>query len=335
MEHGTIKKADAGELIAVIGGKYIVYGPLKDDEGVSLSKVGDGEDITFEYSNFNLSPKGLFFPQSEVIYTYDDSVESKESLPEEKFIVFGMRPCDASALLRLDEVYKNSSPEDPYYIRRRENAVIVSLACKKPCQTCFCTSVGEGPAAKAGADVIAFDLDDSLFFEACTKKGKKLLDLWSELLQEPDSAALESKERQKASASGKVYALDSEGVTEKLRKKFESPIWKEISQRCLSCGACTFFCPTCHCFGINDEPYGSENRRVRCWDTCMFKEFGGEASGHNPRGLIEQRLRQRIMHKFLYTAENFGDVFCVGCGRCINRCPVNIDIREIITEGTQ
>ena len=64
----------------------------------------------------------------------------------------------------------------------------------------------------------------------------------------------------------------------------------------------------------------------------MFPSFTLEASGHNPRSLNKERMRQRIMHKFCYTVKNFEDIFCVGCGRCITNCPVNIDIRETLAE---
>ena len=71
---------------------------------------------------------------------------------------------------------------------------------------------------------------------------------------------------------------------------------------------------------------------MRCWDSCQFPLFTLHASGHNPRPTYKERMRQRIMHKFNYCPENFEETFCVGCGRCIANCPVNLDIREVIKE---
>lgn len=69
---------------------------------------------------------------------------------------------------------------------------------------------------------------------------------------------------------------------------------------------------------------------MRNWDSCMFPLFTLHASGHNPRGQKIQRVRQRFMHKLKYYLDTYnGGVACVGCGRCVQHCPVNIDIREV------
>jgi ferredoxin len=123
-----------------------------------------------------------------------------------------------------------------------------------------------------------------------------------------------------------------EGLEEKLDKIFDSPFWDRVHQRCLGCAICTYLCSTCHCFALLDERVNSREQRVRSWDSCMFPDFTLEASGHNPRISNRERMRQRVMHKFNYFVKNFGETACVGCGRCIQNCPVNIDIREIIEE---
>ena len=70
-------------------------------------------------------------------------------------------------------------------------------------------------------------------------------------------------------------------------------------------------------------------------DSCIFPAFTAEASGHNPRSSGGQRMRQRVMHKLRYAFESFEEIFCVGCGRCVCSCPVNVDIRETIAEVMQ
>ncbi len=113
---------------------------------------------------------------------------------------------------------------------------------------------------------------------------------------------------------------------------WDEPIWEDISTKCINCGACTFVCSTCHCFDVTDEGKGKKGQRIRLWDSCMFQIFTREASGHNPRGMSTQRVRQRIMHKYNYFMDNYDQHLCTGCGRCVQVCPVNLDIREVIKQ---
>ena len=70
--------------------------------------------------------------------------------------------------------------------------------------------------------------------------------------------------------------------------------------------------------------------RVRGWDSCMYPMFTQHASGHNPRPNQAARWRQRTMHKFEYLPRNVGLYGCVGCGRCVQSCPVRLDIRHVL-----
>ena len=110
---------------------------------------------------------------------------------------------------------------------------------------------------------------------------------------------------------------------------FDSAVWETLTQQCIDCGICTFLCPTCHCFDIQDEGTPEQGCRVRLWDACAFREFT-ESAAHQPRPKHYSRYRQRIMHKFQYYPLNFGEILCVGCGRCILHCPVSIDLRSML-----
>ncbi len=166
-----------------------------------------------------------------------------------------------------------------------------------------------------------------------TEKGQELLGK-ADLPAEASDQEGEVFERalQEASEAGKSEEVDVPGMAKKLEGMFDSEYWEYTHQRCLGCGTCTYLCPTCHCFDIADEVVTDAGQRVRNWDSCMFDLFTLHASGHNPRPSQKQHLRQRIMHKFSYTVDRFSDAFCVGCGRCVTRCPVNIDVREILDE---
>jgi ferredoxin len=111
---------------------------------------------------------------------------------------------------------------------------------------------------------------------------------------------------------------------------FNAPFWEDVSFSCINCGICTYVCPTCWCFDIQDENRGTTGVRMRNWDSCMYPLFTHHGSGHNPRNTKMSRIRQRFMHKLKYFPDQYdAGIQCVGCGRCIRFCPVNIDIRSV------
>ena len=335
MERGVIEKGAFPQLVAAVAEDADFMGPVQRAEGVILAKLGTDDEVAFSYANTLLPAKRHFFPQSEVIYTYEGDVADAVPMPEGKTVLFGLRPCDALALVHLDKVFLDEQYVDPYYGARRENTVVISLACAEPAETCFCTSVGGSPAGTDGADAIAFDLGDSVLFESATKEGAEFVKRHKNLLKKPKADQVKAAEKMAKAAEKRVPSVDVADIAGKLRAVFESAAWDTIAERCLGCGVCTYSCPTCHCFGIYDEKRDTGGRRIRAQDGCMFPMFTLEASGHNPRSTTGERMRQRIMHKFRYTVENFGAIFCVGCGRCIIKCPVNMDVREVLSEATR
>jgi sulfhydrogenase subunit beta (sulfur reductase) len=130
-------------------------------------------------------------------------------------------------------------------------------------------------------------------------------------------------------------AIKSEVPTQTLKEHsatglFNADFWDEVQFACINCSVCTFICPTCWCFDIQDETHRNKGVRLRNWDGCMFPLFTLHGSGHNPRSQKLQRVRQRFMHKLKYFVDKYDNgVACVGCGRCIQQCPVNIDIRRV------
>jgi ferredoxin len=176
-------------------------------------------------------------------------------------------------------------------------------------------------------------LKTSLIFEPVSEKGNAFLSKNKKLFREATEKELQAKAKQAADSRKVMEKLSASAVPDSIGAKDTPAFWNEIAETCLSCGACTFLCPTCHCFDFYEEETRAGNRRKRVHDACMFASFGREASGHNPRPKPADRMRQRIMHKFSYTKENFDRVFCVGCGRCVRFCPSNIDLRETIAKA--
>ena len=212
-----------------------------------------------------------------------------------------------------------------------ESTTLIGLGCNDPCATCFCTQVGGGPFDSEGLDALLVDLGERYLIKGLTDKGEAFLARMNNGVP-ADDAALKDAEERARSASGKITASVS---TDKLKDKvindlFNAPFWEEVTFPCLNCGTCTYLCPTCWCFDIQDEVIGKEGDRIRNWDSCMFPLFTLHGSGHNPRDQKVQRVRQRFMHKLKYYVDKYDNgVQCSGCGRCVKYCPVNIDIRDV------
>ncbi|RLE12962.1 4Fe-4S ferredoxin [Candidatus Aerophobetes bacterium] len=323
-----ISKKEMNKFIQSLMADYTILAPV-NIEGIFFFKpVADFQGIDGEYKNSKKPPKEVFFPQTETMFKYKDGkVESTEKV-KGKRILLGVRPCDARANLLLDNVFAGEDYEDIYYTNKRENTIIIGLACNEPSSTCFCSSFGGGPFSKEGLDILLIDIKDSYLVDTVTDKGGKIL---TGEFKEATDKEVKLAEKIKNEAEKKIKSrIRIEGIKEKLDAMFDDPFWDELSERCIGCGICSYLCPTCHCFDIQDEAKNSQGRRVRNWDSCMFPLFTLQASGHNPRPTGKERMRQRIMHKFNYFVENYKEVACVGCGRCIINCPVNIDIRKVL-----
>ena len=347
MNARTIGKTELINFLAGLGSKYDVFAPVKKDGAICFEPLSSPEDVVFDYPNSLRTPKEFFFPQAEVLFTFQGAERQtdKPAANTKPQVLFGVRPCDSKALLLLDSVFDQEDYQDPYYIEKRKNMVLVGLACRNPQSTCFCTSVGGGPFDKEGLDILVTELDDNrCYVEILTEKGKQLIaeDSSFKTANKSDVQQVESVKKEAEAKIPTKVAL--EGLKEKLDGMFDSPVWDRIHEKCLGCAVCTYLCPTCHCFALLDEKVpapvlpaqktrvqvSSQGQRIRNWDSCMFPIFTLEASGHNPRVSNRERMRQRIMHKFNYFVDNFGQTACVGCGRCLINCPVNMDIREII-----
>jgi ferredoxin len=277
------------------------------------------------------SAKETFFPLCEDILSYEKK-EGKMTVADVDLarlpntVLVGALPCDAAAPGILDAVF-SWDYNDEFYLERRRRTAIIGIACTSADDACFCTAVGYSPAESKGSDLFLTPLQGGGFgVEVLTEKGESLFTAHAALFAE--AATITALPL----AAPAMEKLDLQKIRGWLEKNFESDFWKEIAQRCVGCGACAFICPACHCFDINDE--GSEGKGVRRkhWDACAFGKFTNHASGHNPRDVQPQRYRNRIMHKFKYYDDKFGQTLCTGCGRCVRACPVGIDIAAIVEE---
>ncbi|MBR2353474.1 MAG: 4Fe-4S dicluster domain-containing protein [Clostridia bacterium] len=312
-----------------------LYLPVDGTDGSASYKEWNEGTVWSQALNTVRSPKDFFFPQTENLMEFKTEGKKIEIIDtrseSEDFVIFGVRACDVKSFEVLDRVFL-SEPVDSFYASRREHGVIVALACGRPTETCFCTTFGIDAAEPAG-DISAWKTDTEIFFRANTEKGSALLSKLDGLTEECSEDAVNGEKEKIAAIMKKLPLKDltTEGFGGgKTAELFDHPAWAELSEACLGCGTCTFVCPTCQCYDIKDFNTGKGVIRYRCWDSCMYSEFTKMAHGNN-RLSQKERFRQRFMHKLVYYPENNGGLFsCVGCGRCLAKCPISMNIVKVM-----
>jgi sulfhydrogenase subunit beta (sulfur reductase) len=304
-------------------------------EGVLLYRpVQSSAEIVWDFSRPVISIKEALFPGTERLLTIEEVANSQdgsklqftltETLPDVEQIVYGVRPCDAQGLKVLDALFLKTEPMDVYYSKRRQNTTLIGLACKEMEPTCFCTSMGGAPDDTQNMDLMLFEVEEGYLAQVVTEKGQVLLEGLS--LKETSSNPLKPE----------LHSIQKIPSSEDWLTHFDDEYWDCMAERCLSCRICSYVCPTCRCFDVRDEVLPlSENghnryERIRCWDSCAGEVYRKIAGGHNPRQAKGQRMRNRFQCKFYYYPLQYGPVACTGCGRCIDACPVNIDITEVL-----
>lgn len=324
------------QLFAKLTEQSALYLPLETAGTVQFGRWDGKAPARLDCLLTALPPKGMFFPQTEPLAAFKTSGKAIEIIDthdeNEPFVLFGVRACDAASFDILDRVFL-SEPADSFYQNRRENGVVISLACSEPEESCMCAAFGIRASEPAG-DVVTWLIGDRLYWKSATEKGDTLTDSLAGLLKAALGAeAIVTAHQQETDAliaQLPLSGIKPQSTSGALKDIFDSPEWAKLSAACLGCGSCTFVCPTCHCYDIRDYDTGHEVRRFRCWDSCMYSDFTLMAHG-NPRTSQIERFRQRFMHKLVYyPANNDGVYACVGCGRCIGKCPVSMNIAKVI-----
>jgi ferredoxin len=326
------RQALAGWLDA-LAREHTLVAPCEEAGVLLYRPVESSAEVVWDYTRPVLSVKEAFFPATEQLLTIEktgQTIALRDTLPEGEQVIFGVRPCDAQGVRALDALFVDTEPADPYYARRRAQTTLVGLACKTMGPTCFCTSVGGAPGDARYVDLMLTEVQgpgaqDGPFYsaQAITARGQALLEMLAP--QDVDCTPCPP-------ARGDVFPLPERDAWP---ARFGDADWERLAERCLSCRICAYVCPTCRCFAVRDErlPAGEgleRFERIRCWDSCAGENYRRIAGGHNPRPLKGQRLRNRFFCKFYYYPEQYGPVACTGCGRCIDACPVDVDITEVL-----
>jgi ferredoxin len=333
------------ELTAHLMEKGTLVAPVKEDGGFNFRTITDAKQVDLIFHNTIISPKSAFFPQMEDFVRYQTGKSILDAATVELNLkptfLFGVRPCDVKSFQIMDIHFSQTGMVDPYWQKRREATTIFGFAfdmseSANPAE--FYHTLGIGAADPEGSDIFMVRRDHVLLLKGITPKGEKLL---AELSSLEEASTDDAGFFDDYIARGNDYktrytCVDAEVIAKEFEAIFHNTdFWTKVSNACLSCGVCTFVCPTCYCFDICDDTLFSQGTRRRVWDACMFTDFTLEASGHNPRTNVYQRLRQKISHKYSFHIRKYGVISCVGCGRCTRYCPVNIDIFSIVEQAVK
>lgn len=274
------------------------------------------------------SPKKFFLPNREREFLFekkDKTYKIHETIKHKPRVIFGMRSCDLHALGTLDSIFLKFYGYDSLYRNKRDNTLTIGLECSEPASTCFCTSMGTNKPDFF--DLFFWEQENGYFIEIGSENWEKLY----------HKKFFEHTAGKKGSpVKNCPVKLSTKNIETILEKNFEHNVWEKTSKKCLSCSSCTEVCPTCYCFLVIDNFLTNGNsERYREWDSCQLQQFS-KIHGKTFRETRKARLRQFVMHKLSYFKQEHNMHLCVGCGRCIRACPVDISLVEmakIIQEG--
>ena len=323
-----INKNDLLKLLTSLKDKNKLIAPVKAEKDIVFDYVNDVKDIVLDFTNTVKPAKEFFIPQREDILEFNNG-KIKAVFSDEKRVFFGIRPCDLKGLCVMDPTFREGI-EDPHYLEKRKNTVIIALACTTLCdENAFCESAKAGPVADGCFDLQLIPLGKNEYFvENGSKAGADIIDKNKQLFKKADKSDIKKMEDTKNKKINKKK-VDLDLFLEKLKGRFNNKAyWKEASLTCLRCGACNYLCPSCFCNNMVDNT----KKRYRCWDSCMFRGFTRQAANLIPRDELYTRFRQRLYHKYKWHKERYGVHMCTGCGRCVTYCPGLIPYIDIINE---
>lgn len=316
-----LKKSDVPKLVRLLKKEFEIIAPVKKNGLLIFDKISSVKELVKDYINTAYPPKNFFLPDGETLYNYRKSKGIKITYPNniKKRIIYGIRPCDVNALLKLDKILGGEF----YYRIKRENTKIIAINCNEAGKNCFCTSFGDHEL-KEGFDLLLTDVGKEFYIKIGSKWGQKIVNL--PIFKKSD------KPFKRIFIECKRFFL-SYGLEKKIEKKFNAKIWEKYFKSCLSCSACSIVCPLCYCFDIQHIPE-TKNKGIvkKTWSSCLLEEFTKITGNFVFRSGRVERVRQFISHKFLYGKKQYNEFLCVGCGRCIEHCPVNIDFEKFLEE---
>lgn len=335
-QYKIIEKPKFDDFISSLISFSKVVAPVsKGFNNYSFQEIKSIREIALKYIPTILPPKKYFIPQKETILHFDTKNELKvEPVVEyESLILFGLHTCDIAAIRCLN-MAMSDYPKDIAYLIRKKHITIIGVECNEYCDAYASCSFVESHIPTTGYDLMFTELGDYFIVHVHSSKGTDIVEKTGSFTH----AKYKHMEELKKLREKKSKIFSNELPTERryipaiFDHSWNASVWKELEERCLSCGNCTAVCPTCYCFDIIDEVDLTlkTGTRYRVWFSCQLDPFAKVAGGIDFRKDRSARQRHRFYRKFRYHIHRYGMIFCTGCGRCSRTCMTKINLKEVL-----
>lgn len=329
----TISKKDLFDLLGRLAGVSRILVPYSKGDKLYFDDFDPKKEDTIELGGVRQSQ-----PLKSFINPVREKVAGGSFMDKRPLVVAGVKACDLSSLFLQDFVFQGGDVEDPFYVENRKNTTIIASDCTYAKETCFCAAMEGTPYPVKFFDLALSAIDNYFLVEVGSQEGQKIVDDFKTFFKNPSSHAADIRQMNRDRVSAQVQGfIDNRGtpntaqVKGVVKKNYNlTEFWQNMASTCVECGACNLACPTCHCFLLFDEKNQSGAKRFKGWDACLYGTFARVAGNHNPRRHLYERLRNRFDKKFEFFPEVLSYFACTGCGRCIEACPGDIDIREVL-----
>lgn len=330
----TITKKDLFDLFERLSGSYRIIVPYSKGDKLHFDEFDPQSEESIELGGIRQSQpvKSFINPPREKVSN------GLKAMGRKPVIIAGAKACDLSSFILQDFVFKEGDYPDPFYVDKRDKALVISCDCTYAKETCFCVAMDGAPYPLSYFDINLTPVDDNFLIEIGSKKGEDLINSFKTFFKAANPGLLDLRQSSRDRVTKEVRSfIDKRGTKNTTQIKGavaanynNVELWKDFASTCVECGACNLVCPTCHCFILFDEKNGSFAKRYRAWDACLYSTFARVAGGANPRKHLYERLRNRFEKKFDFFPKVLNYFACTGCGRCIEACPGDIDIREVL-----
>ena len=321
-------------LLDAVAEEFELYIPSKNGDYYTYRMYDLSGKLAADFNNIRTcSPvKEFLFPMRELVATYPNELKIEDIKP---FAVFGLKECDLRSIEILDKVFAEEDFEDEFYTKRRESMFTISSDCSEPGESCFCNIIDGQGFADANFDINISKIEQGFIVESGSQKGNDFLKKHSQIFGDVSEAFLSERDENRTAVKAQLEHNNASlkfNTSLKLivENNLESDVFDSEAKNCVECQACTRVCPTCHCFYLYDTNKDNYFAKMKMWDSCMRMSYAMVAGGENPNMILGDRMKHRLLHKFVHFYDRYGVDMCVGCGRCVDGDPGGMDVREIL-----
>ena len=321
-------------LLDAVAEQMELYVPKKSGEHYIYSRYDAGAESPVDFNNIRtcMPIKEFLFPVCELAAVFPEPVGLEEIKP---FAILGLKDCDLRSIEILDKVFEEEEFRDPFYAARHEKMFIISSDCFDPGESCFCNVFDGRPFVQGGFDLNVSKIRDGFIIEAGSDKGKDFIEKHSQLFTDVPETLLAERDKNRTQTQKQLEQNNAElkfatSIKEVVENSQDSEVFDVEAKNCIECQACTRICPTCHCFYLYDTRQKDYFAKMKMWDSCMRTAYAAVAGGANPHKILGDRIKHRLMHKFVYFLDRYGIDMCVGCGRCVDADAGGMDIRAVL-----